>query len=313
MSDNRQRLEAEALRLLLEGEDPVLYVLREQLAHVVSTSREYTDLGFCVHFTLSADAPRLPGHPSFTFGDVIPEIEGLELGGAITLFVTDGLLDMLEGSAYGDSWPATIDRFRLEYDSGKERDLAALRRGYGWPGYKRPVVPLAHPSESLGAMPGRLTYALRDFCFRFVHDAPGGFPAGVTWPPGIAFLCFEQLEIYINLRDGQWLSVNGGLSYETWIRSPLSVPGPVHTCGLVLNEFNSTKAKGYYAVDDVQFKNQYFDTQSGWFCAGDPTAQVDVFVQFATNCHASLKDGRVIAIWLRPENWHSLVSALAAM
>lgn len=310
MRDNNQRLEAEVLRLLLDGDDPVLNILREQLAHVVSTKRECTGVGFYVDFTLSDDAPRLPGNPSFTLGDVIPEIEGLELGGALVLFVKDGLLSMLEGSSYGDSWPATIGRFHLQYETGKERDLAALRRTPGWPGYKQSIIPLVHPSESLAAMPARLTYALPDFCFSFVHDTPGGFPTGVTWPPGIAFLCFDQLEIHVNLRDRQWGAVAGRANYETWTRSPLATPGPVRTCGLVLDDFTSTKCKGYYGVDDVQFKKQYFDMQTGWFCTGDPNARTDVVVQFATNCFAALREGRVVAIWLHPENWPSIVNAL---
>lgn len=133
MSDNSQRLEAEALRLLLDGDDPVLNVLREQLAHVVSMRREYTGVGSYVDFIHPEDTLPLPGNPSFSFGDVMAEVEGLETGGGFVLFVKDGLLHTLETFSYDDFWPETIGRFRVKYRTGEQRDLATLRQTPGWP------------------------------------------------------------------------------------------------------------------------------------------------------------------------------------
>ncbi len=78
MSDNRQRLEAEGLWLLLDGDDPVLKIVCEQLDYLVSTSRGYTDVGVFVNYRLPEDAPQLPGGPSFAFGDLFVKAEGLE-------------------------------------------------------------------------------------------------------------------------------------------------------------------------------------------------------------------------------------------
>jgi hypothetical protein len=133
MSDNIQRLESEAFCLLLDGDDPVLAVLRQQLAYVVSIRREY-NLGFCVYFTLSSDAPRLPGGPSFAISDVYAEIEGVDHGAGFVLFVADGHLSMLEANSFGDSdWPDTIGNFQIQYVSGAERDLTALHQTLNWP------------------------------------------------------------------------------------------------------------------------------------------------------------------------------------
>lgn len=144
MSENSERLEAEALRLLLEGDDPVLSILREQLTYLVDVTREHTGVGPFTNFTLAKEAPVIPGRPSFAFGDVFAEIEGLEYGAGFVLFVTDGRLAMLDASSYGDSsWPETIGRFRVQYvrydekglqaEIGPRRDLAALRRTPRWP------------------------------------------------------------------------------------------------------------------------------------------------------------------------------------
>lgn len=134
MTDHINLLEGEALRLLLDGDDPTLAVLREQLSSVVDVRREYTGVGEFLNFRLAPDSPRLPGNASFAIVDVWCEVEGQELGASIVLFVEAGVISFLDIAAFGDSWPTSIESFTVHYQKAGGRDLESLRRTPGWPG-----------------------------------------------------------------------------------------------------------------------------------------------------------------------------------
>jgi hypothetical protein len=135
MSITSITLEQEAMCLLLDGDDDTLALLREQMKHVVTIRREYTGCGSYAHFTLDSNYPRLPGNASFSFGDVVCEVDGVDGGGGFLLFVKDGALDFLETYSFDSFWPESIDSYTVQYqvDNGR-RDLEALRRSKGWPG-----------------------------------------------------------------------------------------------------------------------------------------------------------------------------------
>lgn len=129
MNDLDQRL----LQMLLAGDDPVLSMLRGQLDNATQRPKELSGVGFFIHFDVSEQALRIPGDPSFNFGDVIGEIEGLEHGVGFVLFVEKGLLAMLEGYTYGEQLPSELSSYELKYIGGETRDLSALRATPGWP------------------------------------------------------------------------------------------------------------------------------------------------------------------------------------
>ena len=133
MTNNGDLLENEALRMLLDGDDVILAILRQQLSHIKSVRREYTGAGSYSTFTLEPDSPRIPGSPSFAFGDVVCQVEGVETGGGFLLFVNDGLLDVLETYSFDDSWPERIGEFTIRYVRDEGRGLEAIRRTPGWP------------------------------------------------------------------------------------------------------------------------------------------------------------------------------------
>jgi len=123
-------LESEVLRLLLAGDDPVLTALREQLAMSSVRSRELTGVGFWLFFSTPASVRKLheqfPVKADFAFGDVAASIESIERGAGFVLFVTEGVLDNLEGYTYDEPWPENVENFRVEYIGGR-RDLKKLR------------------------------------------------------------------------------------------------------------------------------------------------------------------------------------------
>ena len=97
------RIVREVLPRLLEGDDPILVGLREQLRHLIVGSVELTGVGFFAELRVSPDAPvvspaRLVG------GDAEIQLVGLEHGAGCVLFVEDGRLSMLEGYTYDEEW-----------------------------------------------------------------------------------------------------------------------------------------------------------------------------------------------------------------
>jgi hypothetical protein len=106
-------MEKRALEMLLDGDDQRLAVLRAQLDSATVTERIYSDSGFYTHLAVPAASPRLSDSKRFVIDDLYAEVIGFKHPVAFLLFVTDGVLDMLECfSVGGDPCPngATIQR-----------------------------------------------------------------------------------------------------------------------------------------------------------------------------------------------------------
>jgi hypothetical protein len=132
------RLELEVLELLVAGSDPVLEVLREQLAASRVARRERTEVGFFTFLDVPSWARRLADADEFVLDDVAATLSGVARPARFLLAVHDGVLHFVEGVIVGERWP---DEPRLERayfirrgSAGgdvifecRERDLAALR------------------------------------------------------------------------------------------------------------------------------------------------------------------------------------------
>jgi len=119
--------ERKVMHALLDGEDDILSILREQLGATVVVKRKMTGVGFFTTFAVSDDVPRADDR-SLKFGDVIASISGVAHGAGFLLYVEHGALHMLEGYTYDEPWPKEISAFELTYRSGDQRDLEALRK-----------------------------------------------------------------------------------------------------------------------------------------------------------------------------------------
>jgi len=129
MSVELTRLEREVMRMLLEGNDPVLHALRQQFAHSCVVRRELTGVGFFMTFDVSPEVPQAAGGKSFALGDVYADIKGLSHGAGFVLFVSAGVIDCLEGYTYDEPWPPTVEEFELWYEGNKgKRDIDALKK-----------------------------------------------------------------------------------------------------------------------------------------------------------------------------------------
>jgi hypothetical protein len=127
MMKNLTALEQTVIQALLDGDDDILTVLREQLKATLVAKREMTGMGFYTTFEVSADVPRA-GNQSFKFSDVMASLPGLKHGAGFLLYVKLGVLQMLEGYSYDEPWPQETSEFKLSYTSGHQPDMEALRK-----------------------------------------------------------------------------------------------------------------------------------------------------------------------------------------
>lgn len=107
--------EEAVIEKLLNGDNPVLGILRTQSQLGSVATRDATGVGFYTSFTIPADAPRLMVD-DFQLEDVGAEVDGLEHGAGFVLYVQGGALHLLEGYSYDEPWPDEIGNFQLAYD-----------------------------------------------------------------------------------------------------------------------------------------------------------------------------------------------------
>jgi hypothetical protein len=120
-------LERDVMQILLNGDDPVLVILREQLKVATVSERKMTGVGFYTHFSVSTTVSRVLENPSFEIGDIAAQIQGVQHGAGFLLFVKDGFLSFLEGFTYDEPWPEQIAKYELAYING-QRDWNELRK-----------------------------------------------------------------------------------------------------------------------------------------------------------------------------------------
>ena len=118
-------LERRVLEMLLNGGHPLLTLLRRQVEHASVKSRQLTGVGFFTDFKIP-EKLRITGSPSFQLTDVIGSAKNVKEGVGFVLFVTDGLLSMLEGYTYNEPWPTELQSLELMYLKSTTRDFSNL-------------------------------------------------------------------------------------------------------------------------------------------------------------------------------------------
>jgi hypothetical protein len=89
---------------LLEGDHPVLAILREQYRLSEVGTVELTGVGFFADLEVPPDVTRVEP-ASFAGGDANIELVGVQHGAGCVLFVRDGRLSLLEGYTHaGEEW-----------------------------------------------------------------------------------------------------------------------------------------------------------------------------------------------------------------
>lgn len=131
------KLEEVIMRMLLEGDDPVLEDLRLQHQAATATSHDYTGVGFFTDLMVPNELSLKKGRMDFEITDVHAILKGLESEVSFVLFIRDGRLNLLEGFTYGeDDWPYSPELIAAYYTHQSqsrgivrcpERDMEQLR------------------------------------------------------------------------------------------------------------------------------------------------------------------------------------------
>ncbi len=109
-------LERAVLDMLLDHPGEPYEAIRRQLSLAAVSRREFTGVGFFTEFALPPGAAAKRDLPNMELGDVGAELPGLRHGAGFLLFVRDGVVSMLEGYTYDESWPDRADEFKVFHD-----------------------------------------------------------------------------------------------------------------------------------------------------------------------------------------------------
>ncbi len=109
----RTPLEQAVIDMLLESQGEPLDTIRQQLAHATIAERRFTGVGFFTDFVIPPDAPVRRDLADMTLGDIAVEFPNLQHGAGFVLFIRGGVVVMLEGYTYDESWPANTEEFTL--------------------------------------------------------------------------------------------------------------------------------------------------------------------------------------------------------
>ena len=121
-NENILKLEHALMEGILRSPHRIPQTLLEQWKSSTVIKIELTGAGFFVNYHVPSNVPTLTDNQNFTVGNIGAKIPGLKSGAGFVLFVRNGVISMLEGYSYDESWPDTVESFELFEIDGKEID-----------------------------------------------------------------------------------------------------------------------------------------------------------------------------------------------
>lgn len=148
---------------------------------------------------------------------------------------------------------------------------------------------------------GRPRYVVEDCAFDFqatdeqeVNERKGG--------SGTTSLVIGTLQIEVSVDRSLCLYVWGYCPYMKWEVSsgspPPSRPGALRVVQ------NTDFVEGVsVGIEEMVPPSSHFNPESGWFCIGNlETPSGSQAVEFATDTLAAVKGGKIVSLWVKPEN-----------
>src|SRR5579859_595032 len=108
-------LESAVINKVLQGDHPVLAALRQQFLHASVVERKMTGVGFFTEIQVPDSTPIARTSRPLRFGDVAAKIPGLEHGAGFLVYVDNGRITALEGYAFDEAWPETVEGFSVHF------------------------------------------------------------------------------------------------------------------------------------------------------------------------------------------------------
>lgn len=118
------------MKMLLNGDDRILSLLRKQYEASEIVSVKSSAVGFYVDYKVSRFAVNeYDYNNTFQIGDVDGSINGVDGAVGFVLYIRAGYIVMLEGYTNAlDHWPPDEKQIELSYDTGADRDLLSLKK-----------------------------------------------------------------------------------------------------------------------------------------------------------------------------------------
>ncbi|MDR1202997.1 MAG: hypothetical protein LBL58_15395 [Tannerellaceae bacterium] len=89
--------------------------IKKQYENAYISGRKFTGVGFFTDFIVEDKSLYLPREINLELGRIHVDLEGTTMGAGFILFVSNGVIDTLEGYTYGeDTWPKKIKKYSFK-------------------------------------------------------------------------------------------------------------------------------------------------------------------------------------------------------
>ena len=99
--------------MILDKHGEPYQTIQHQLSCSTVADRKHTGVGFFTHFNLQLNALVKRDLKDMTIGGVGAEFPNLRHGAGFILFIREGVVQMLEGYTYDETWPENTEEFKL--------------------------------------------------------------------------------------------------------------------------------------------------------------------------------------------------------
>ncbi len=166
--------------------------------------------------------------------------------------------------------------------------------------------------EGMQPLSGEAVYVRGDhaFDFRPAYAAVARQRAGEL---GTAAIALDTLQLEVGVETGLCLWVSGYSPVTGWMSRAVVAP-PVQHGGLQCNVDGGLQ-RGVSVRAMVGQPTRYFDPSTGWFCATTTEAWLSAgegAVEVATDTIVLVGEDQLLAIFVRPSNWHELAQTFQA-
>lgn len=139
-------------------------------------------------------------------------------------------------------------------------------------------------------MNGKIIYSESDKSFDFIPKESADIYADIYIAIAYLNLGFDSEEMKAQL-------IWGFNPKESWNDISHEPPTPFKGEILLLEEYEPGET---WRIDKEEMWESYYNSDSGWFCIGDPNQEVtDVNVEFATDVIAVLQSNGLKALWFK--------------
>lgn len=124
-----KELADKVMKMLLNGDDKILILLRKQYEASEIVSVKSNEVGFYINYKVNEYVINEHDYNNtFQIGDVDGNLNGVAGALGFILYIRAGYIVMLEGYTNAlDYWPSDDRQIELSYDTGADRDLLSLK------------------------------------------------------------------------------------------------------------------------------------------------------------------------------------------